>query len=64
MEPDILVCREEPCKFGANDTDDIAEHGDQEQASIERKCETSTTGRPDRPFQSIKGSQPGVSCLL
>lgn len=49
MEPDILVRGEEPCKFGANNTDDITEHGDQKQASIERKGETSTTRRPDRP---------------
>lgn len=63
MEPDVLICGEEPCEFRADNTNDIAEHGDQEQSSIKREGETSTTRGPDRPCQSIEGSQLRVSDL-
>lgn len=64
MEPDVLVGREEPRELGTNDANDIAQHGDQEQSRVERKSETSTTRRPDRPFQTIESSQFSVSGLL
>lgn len=64
MEPDVLVGGEEPRELGANNANDIAQHGNQEQSSIKRKGETSTSRSPDRPFQSIESGQLGVCGLL
>jgi hypothetical protein len=64
MEPDVLVGGEEPRELGTNNANDIAQHGNQEQSSVKRKGETSTSRSPDRPFQSIESGQLGVSGLL
>ena len=47
MEPDVLVRRKRPSELWTDDTDDVAQHRDQNEAAIERKDETSTTRNPN-----------------
>jgi hypothetical protein len=47
MEPDILVGREGPGEFRTNDSDDIAQHGEQDETAVISQNETSSTRRPD-----------------
>lgn len=63
VEPDILVGGEGPCELGTDNSNDIAQHGNEDKTSIEGKDETSTTGRPDGEFQSVKTSQLDIGRL-
>lgn len=54
VEPDVFVCGESPCQFGTNNSDDIPEHGEQNEATIIRKYKTSTTRNPDGVFQRVQ----------
>lgn len=63
MEPDVLISREEPLELGPNNTDDVAEHGDEDHATIEGQDETGTTGSPDGVFETVEGSQVVVGLL-
>lgn len=47
MEPNVLVCREKPCHVWANDTDNVAEHRDEDEEAIDGEYETGTTRSPD-----------------
>lgn len=63
MEPNVFVRREEPCEAGANDTDDIAQHGHQNHATVESKDKTCTTRSPYGPFETVQGSELVVRFL-
>lgn len=63
VEPDILICWEEPCQLGPDNSDDISKHWDENQAAVVSQNETSTTGSPDRPLQCVEASQLLISCL-
>ena len=63
VEPDVLVGGEEPGDAGANDTNDVAQHGDEDQATIEGKDETGTAGRPDGPGEAVESGQLLVGSL-
>ena len=63
VEPDVLVGGEEPGDAGANDADDVAQHGDEDQATIEGKDETGTAGRPDGPGEADERGQLLVGSL-
>ena len=63
VEPDVLVGGEEPSETGADDTDDVPQHGHKDHGTIECEDKTSTSGRPDRPGQPVQGSQLLVSGL-
>jgi hypothetical protein len=63
MEPDVLVCRERPGELGADDTDDVPEHGHQDQATIEGEDKTSATGGPDGPLETVKDGELLVRSL-
>jgi hypothetical protein len=63
VEPDILISGEQPSQFGPDNTDDIAQHGDQDHGTIESQDETRSTRRPDREAQGIESSQPSISFL-
>lgn len=63
MKPDILVGREQPLNLGPNHTNDISKHRDENKAAVKGKNETCSTRSPDRPRQSIQGSEFGVGCL-
>ena len=63
VEPDVLVGGEEPGDAGANDKNDVAQHGDEDQATIEGKDETGTPGRPDGPGEAVESGQLLVGSL-
>lgn len=63
MEPNIFVGREQPGKFGSNDTDDVAEHRYQDHTTIESQDETCSTRRPDGIAQGIESSQSSIGFL-
>lgn len=56
VEPDILIGGEEPSEFGADETDDVAQHGHQDESSVEGENKTSPSRCPDGPCQSVKSS--------
>jgi hypothetical protein len=60
MKPDILIGREKPCQLGADDANDVAQHGNEDQTTIEGEDEASTTRGPDRQSEGIEGSKPLV----
>ena len=47
VEPDVLIGREEPAQFWADEANNIAQHGEEDQAPIEGENETGTTRSPD-----------------
>lgn len=53
VEPDILVCRKRPGQLGPNNTNDVAQHWDEDEATIECKDETCAARRPNGPFESV-----------
>lgn len=63
MEPNVLVGGEKPGHARANNTDNVPQHRDEDEASIEGKNEPSSSGRPYRPCQPVQGSQLLVSGL-
>ena len=63
VEPDVLVGGEEPGDAGANDTNDVAQHGDEDEATIERQDEAGTSGYPDRPSERVQRGKFRVGCL-
>lgn len=63
VEPDVFVRGEKPGQFWANDSNDIAKHRDQNQATVEREDETSTARSPYGPFETVERSQLGVYSL-
>jgi hypothetical protein len=57
MEPNILVGREEPCQLWSDDANDVAEHWDEDQATIESEDETGPTGGPDGPLEGVESGK-------
>ena len=49
VEPDIFVRGEEPGKLGPNYTQDIAQHREQDEATVQCQYQSSTTGSPYGP---------------
>ena len=47
MEPDVLVGREEPVQFRTNETNNVAQHRNEDQASVESENKTGATRSPD-----------------
>jgi hypothetical protein len=64
MEPDVLISWEEPSKLGANEANDVAEHGDEDETAIECQYETGTTGRPHGPGQGVQARKLFIGGLL
>lgn len=63
VEPNVLVCGEEPCQARADDTDNIPEHGHEDESAIERKDKTCTTRRPHGPLQAVQRTELRVRFL-
>jgi hypothetical protein len=63
VEPDVLVGGEQPSELRADDTDDVPEHGHQDEATIEGQHETGATGRPDGPLEAVKASKLRIGLL-
>ena len=56
VEPNVFIHGEQPCKLGAKDSNDIAQHWDKDKAAVKGKSETSATRNPD-------GESQGVECI-
>jgi hypothetical protein len=63
VEPNILIHGEKPCKFGADDSNDVAQHRDKDKAAVKGKSEPSATRNPDGVFQSVESSQVHITFL-
>lgn len=63
VEPDVLVGGEEPGNAGADNTDNVAQHRDENQATIECEDQTSTPRRPYRPSERVQSRELSVGCL-
>ena len=64
VEPDVLIGREEPAEFRADEANNVAQHGDEDQASIESENKTGTTRRPDRPLEGVETGKPSIGVLF
>lgn len=63
VEPDVLVCREEPCELGSDDTDDVAEHGDEDEETIKGEDKTSAARSPHGELEPVQRGELCVRCL-
>jgi len=63
MEPDVLVSREQPSHMWSNDTDDVSQHWDQDEPSIQRQNKTSTTRHPYGEVERIETLKTSVRNL-
>ena len=63
VEPNVFIRGEQPCKLGADDSNDVAQHWDKDKATIKGKSEPGATRNPDRESQSVECSQARISCL-
>lgn len=60
MEPNVLIGGEKPCKPWANDTDDVAQHWEENKTAIVSKNETCTARDPDGIRERVEGAQVWV----
>jgi len=63
MEPDIFVGREEPGQLGADDANDVAKHGDEDEAAIKGQYKARSARSPNRKPEGVKAGQSGVGLL-
>ena len=63
MEPDVLVRGEKPSEARTDDTDDIAKHGEEDEASVVGKDQACTTGAPHGELEAIEGGELRVRGL-
>ena len=63
MEPYVLVGWKEPCQFRTDDTNNVTEHGQEDETTVEGQDKTGTARRPDGPSKAIQRSQLLVSLL-
>ena len=64
MEPNVLIGREEPAQFRTDEAKHVAQHREEDQATIESENETGATRGPDRPLEGVETSKPGIGCLF
>ena len=63
IQPDVLICGEQPCELGPNDADHISKHRDEDQPPSVRKNQTSSSGSPNGELQSVEAGQLCISGL-
>jgi hypothetical protein len=63
MEPDVLVSREQPSHMWSNDTDDVPQHGDKDEPSVQRQDKTGTTRRPYGEVERIETLETSIRNL-
>lgn len=63
MEPNVLICGEEPSHVRANDPDNVPEHGDEDEEAIETQDETSTPRSPHGEFERVETCKSGICHL-
>ena len=64
VEPDVLIGREEPVQFRADETKNVAQHGKENQASVESENKAGATRSPDGPLETVETSKPGIGSLF
>jgi hypothetical protein len=63
VEPDVLIGGEKPSQFRPDNLDDIAQHGDEDETSVECEDETSPARRPHGELEPVEGGKFRVDCL-
>ena len=63
VEPNVFIGREEPGKFWANDTDNVAQHGKKNETTIVRQNKTRSARSPNRKLKGIETSKSLVGLL-
>ena len=63
MEPDVFIGGEGPGKVGADDTDDVAKHGEEDEATVVGEDQACTTGAPYGEAKAVEGGELGVRRL-
>lgn len=64
MEPDVLVGREKPSELGPDETNDVTEHGNEDETAIIGKDEAGTARYPDRELEAVQSSELLVCFLV
>lgn len=64
VEPDILVGREKPSELGPDKTNDVTEHGNEDETAIIGKDEAGTARCPDREPEAVQSSELLVCFLV
>jgi hypothetical protein len=64
MEPDVFIGREQPGKLGANDADDVAKHGKEDETTVVSKTKTGPTGCPNGELETIQSVEFLVGFLM
>ncbi len=54
MEPDILIGREKPGEFRTDNSDDVAQHWEEDEATVVSKYKPSATRNPDGVGQFVE----------
>ena len=63
MEPDVLVGRESPGQFRPDNPDDVPQHGNEDETTIEGKDQSSASRAPDGPLEGVETGELSV-CRL
>ena len=63
VEPDVLIGREEPAQFRADEANNVAQHRNEDQASVESENKTGATRSPDGPLEAVETSEPSIGIL-
>ena len=63
MEPNVFVGGEQPGQLWTDETDDVPQHGDEDEEAIDGEDETSTTGDPDGEPERVQALEKGVDIL-
>jgi hypothetical protein len=63
MEPDVFIGREQPSKLGTNDTDDVSEHWEEDEASVIGENKASATGGPNGELEAVQSVELLVGFL-
>lgn len=64
MEPDVFVGGEEPSHMRPDETDDVPQHGDEDEGSIDGENQASTTGNPYGEEKGVETGELGVGILV
>ena len=64
VEPDVLIGREEPAQFRADEANNVAQHRDQDQSSVESENKTGATRSPDGPLEGVETSETSIGILF
>ena len=63
VEPDVLVCGEEAGQFGAEEGDEVAKHGEEEECSVKDEDDGCASGDPDGPSEGVERGESGIGDL-